>query len=129
MGTRKSIEVPGYGHGPNPIPAASRIGNMVITGGIHGTDTETGKIPADAIGQCANVFANVRKILSAAGASTENIIKMNFWVRDAAARDAINKEWVAMFPDAHSRPARHTLVYDKLSPAYQLQCDFIAVIE
>ena len=129
MAKRKSIEVEGYGHGPNPIPAASKIGNLVITGGIHGTDTATGKIPADAAGQCANVFINVRKILAAAGATPDHIIKMNFWVRDAAARDTINKEWVAMFPDPHSRPARHTLVYDKLAPAYQLQCDAIAVIE
>jgi len=129
MAKRTSIEVQGYGHGPNPIPAASKIGNIVISGGIHGTDTATGKIAEDAIGQCAGVFANVRKILAAAGATPDHIIKMNFWVRDAAARDAINKEWIAMFPDAHSRPARHTLVYDKLAPAYQLQCDFTAVIE
>lgn len=129
MSRRQSIEIEGYSHGPNPIPAASKIGNMVVTGGIHGMDPSTGKTPTDLAGQCVNVFANLRRILAAAGASPDDIIKMTFWIRDAGAREAINKEWVAMFPDPHSRPARHTLVYDKLSPAYQLQCDAIAVIE
>jgi 2-iminobutanoate/2-iminopropanoate deaminase len=129
MSKRQSIEVEGYSHGPNPIPAASKIGNMVITGGIHAMDTATGKIPPDLPAQCVNVFANLRKILAAAGASPEDIIKMTFWIRDGSAREAINKEWVAMFPDPHSRPARHTLVYDKLSPNYQLQCDAIAIIQ
>ena len=129
MSKRKSIEVEGYTHGPNPIPAASRIGNMVITGGIHAMDPATGKLPPDLPAQCVNVFANLRRILAAAGASPEDVIKMTFWIRDGSAREAINKEWVAMFPDPHSRPARHTLVYDKLSPNYQLQCDAIAVIQ
>ena len=27
-------------------------------------------------------------------------------------RDAINAEWLALFPDPHDRPARHILVYE-----------------
>jgi len=126
---RKSIEVEGYFHGTNPIPVASRIGNMIVTSGIQALDPATGKIPPDLPTQCVNVFANLRRILASAGASPEDVIKMTFWIRDASARELINKEWVAMFPDPHSRPARHTLVYDQLSPAYQLQCDAIAIIE
>jgi hypothetical protein len=33
-----------------------------------------------------------------------------------------------MFPDPHSRPARHTLTSTDLSPPMQIQCDLMAVI-
>ena len=42
---RRRIEVEGFGHGGQPIPAASRVGNIVMTGGGCGLDPETGKIP------------------------------------------------------------------------------------
>jgi len=31
MSNRKSIEVEGFSHGANPIPAASRVGKIVMT--------------------------------------------------------------------------------------------------
>ncbi len=38
MSKRRSIEVEGLSHGGTPIPAASRIGNMIASGGIAGVD-------------------------------------------------------------------------------------------
>ena len=54
------------------------------------------------------MFANVRRVMDAAGGSADDIIKMNVWITDRALRPIINKYWVEMFPDPHSRPARHT---------------------
>jgi hypothetical protein len=34
-----------------------------------------------------------------------------------------------MFPDAHSRPARHTLTSTDLNPPMQIQCDLLAVLD
>lgn len=129
MSKRKSINVEGFGHGQTPIPAASRVGNIVMTGGINGTDKATGKIPEDLAAQAAHVFANAKRIIEAAGAKTDDIVKMTFWIKQPAAREAINKEWVAMFPDADSRPARHTLQNDHMAAAVQIQCDAFAVIQ
>ena len=42
MPKRQSIEIEGFAH-KNPIPAACRIGNMLMTGIITGTDPATGK--------------------------------------------------------------------------------------
>ena len=42
MARRTSIYIEGFGH-KNPIPAACRIGNMVYSGSIQGTDPATGK--------------------------------------------------------------------------------------
>ena len=128
MSTRRSIEVPGFHHAGLPIPAASRVGNIVVTGGIHGMDPETGKLPDDVSEQGALMFANLKRILSAAGASLDDVVKMTFWVKIPEARPVINQGWLAAFPDPASRPARHTLQNDHMPANMVVQCDALAVI-
>ena len=40
----------------------------------------------------------------------------------------MNAEWLKMFPDEHSRPARHALQMDTWTNGALVQCDFTAVI-
>jgi 2-iminobutanoate/2-iminopropanoate deaminase len=128
MSGRRSIEVEGLSHGGTPIPAASRIGNMIASGGIAGVEVTTGKISGDLEAQVIAMFANVKRIVEAGGGSTADILKMTLWVHDRAARSIIDPHWVKMFPDAKSRPARHTLVYQLPDPML-VQCDFLAVVQ
>ena len=127
MNKRQSFEVEGLGHA-NPIPAVSRIGNIVATGGVSGTDTSTGKIPEDAAAQCKHMFANLRTILAAAGAAPGDVIRVTVWIKRPEIRAEVNKEWVAMFPDPHSRPARHTMFYEQFAGGAVVQCEAWAVI-
>jgi 2-iminobutanoate/2-iminopropanoate deaminase len=108
MSKRKSINIGGFKH-TNPIPNASRIGDIVMSGVIIGVDPSTGKLPADLKQQCANMFGHVRNIVEAAGCSVDDIIKMTIWLKDPADRAILNEEWTKMFPDVDSRPARHAL--------------------
>ena len=55
MSKRKSIEIEGFAH-KNPIPAASRVVNMLMTGIITGTDPMTGTLAETLEAQCANIF-------------------------------------------------------------------------
>lgn len=126
MPVRKSIEVAGFSHGNLPIPAASRVGNIVATGGIPGIDLETSQFPADAAAQAANAFALLRKILAAAGVAPQDVVKVTVFVKEPAVREFVNREWIAMFPDPHSRPARHTLNYSLAEPML-LQLEALAV--
>jgi 2-iminobutanoate/2-iminopropanoate deaminase len=128
MSKRKSFDVEGLGHA-NPIPAVSRIGNIVATGGVSGTDASTGKIPDDVTSQCARMFANLRTILAAAGATPEDVIRVTVWIARPEIRTEVNKEWVVMFPDPHSRPARHTMFYDHFAGSMVVQCEAWAVID
>jgi enamine deaminase RidA (YjgF/YER057c/UK114 family) len=123
---RKSIEVEGYKHG-NPIPAASRIGNIVMTGVISAKDAKTGTMPATLADQCAAMFANVRAIIESAGGKPADILKMTVWLRDLSDRKALNEEWLKMFPDVVSRPARHALLHHGEGNSL-IACDFTAVI-
>lgn len=127
MVKRHSVEVKGVHH-KAPIPAGSRIGNLVVSGGIMGLDPATGALAEGLESQAALMFANVRRFVEAAGGSPENIIKMTLWVRDREARATIDPHWMAMFPDPQSRPARHMLVYE-LPERMMVQCEIMAVIE
>ncbi len=126
MSKRQSIEVPGLSH-THPIPNASRIGPFLASGSIFGTDPATGKIPAGIEAQSSLLFQNVRRIVEAAGGTTENILKLSFYVRDKNLREHINKEWLAMFPDPHSRPARHTFQTTDMAEGVLVTCDVMAV--
>jgi 2-iminobutanoate/2-iminopropanoate deaminase len=123
---RTSIYAEGFSH-KNPIPAACRIGSMVYSGSIQGTDPVSGAYGATIDEQCVLMFAHVKRIIEASGGTTEHIIKMTVWMRDRAQRAPLNKVWLEMFPDDQCRPARHAMQApldgDKL-----IECDFIAVI-
>lgn len=124
---RQSIYVDTFAH-KNPIPAACRIGDMVFSGGIHGLDPET-RVTAEGLDrQCELMFAHVRTIVEAAGASTDDIIKMTLWMRDRNERHVVNRYWEEMFPDPMNRPTRHAL-HSELGSGMLIQCDFIAVVK
>ena len=127
MEKRRSIEVGGVKH-VNPIPSASKKGPFVVSGAISGADPATGKVPAELDAQCHQMFDNVRRVMSAAGGTPEDIIKMTVWIADRSMRETMNRHWVEMFPDPHSRPARHTIAQPDFTPPMLIQCDLLAVI-
>jgi enamine deaminase RidA (YjgF/YER057c/UK114 family) len=128
MSKRKSVNYPGYKH-QNPIPNGSRIGNIIMSSIMNGSDPETRTMPPDLASQVTNIFKHIRLCVEAAGGSVDDIIKVNFWMKQpSTGRGALNDEWVKMFPDENARPARHTLQLGADS-ANQVTCDFIAVVE
>ena len=128
MNQRTSIEIQGYNHGGAPIPAASRVGGLVVTGGVHGMDPATGAIPDAVEDQARLMFANLGRILEAAGCSFAHIARMTVYIKVPQARAAVNTCWLETFPDPASRPARHVLQYDHLSGNMLVQCDAIAFV-
>ena len=127
MAKRQSVNGSRARH-ENPIPNASRVGNIVMSSVIGGANPGSRELPAALEQQVANVFHHIRHDIEAAGGSVDDIIKVTFWVKDPTTqRAALNAEWVKMFPDADARPARHTLTLPPDSRA-QVQADFTAVI-
>lgn len=123
---RKSIYISGFSHGNNPVPAASIIGHILMTGAIFGTLRDTGKVPESVEEQCRLMFDNVRRILEAANGSLDDVLKMTFYLRPEVSRELLNTHWVAAFPDEASRPARHVIVSNTLPASMSLQCDIVA---
>jgi 2-iminobutanoate/2-iminopropanoate deaminase len=126
MGKRTAIYVEGFGH-KNPIPAAARIGNTVASGIIYGLDVATGKPAAGLDAQARLMFQHLKTIIEAAGGTTGDILKLTVWMADRSQREAVNREWLAMFPDPATRPARQAMQAE-LGAGILVQCDFLAVI-
>src|SRR5687767_4009981 len=72
---REVIDLEGFAHG-NPIPVAVKIGNMVYSGAVAGTD-EQGVTSTDPAVQIEQVFKNVRRIVEKAGGSVADIAKLD----------------------------------------------------
>lgn len=93
---RRSIYIDEFAH-KSPIPNASRIGNIIVSGLIRGVDPATQAFPPTVEQQCAFMFANVRRCVEAGGGTVEDIIKVTFWMKELQ-RKPVNDEWVRMFP-------------------------------
>jgi 2-iminobutanoate/2-iminopropanoate deaminase len=126
MPRRVSIYLPGFGH-QNPVPVAARIGQHLVSGVLTGRDPVTREMPPTLDEQVSNVFAHVRALMDAVGGSTDDIIKMTVWLVDYRNRDALNREWTALFPDAENRPARQVMAAT-LDGASLVHCDVHAVL-
>ena len=123
---RSSIYVGEIAH-QSPIPNASRIGNIIVSGLIRGADPATAKLAATLEQQCAFMFLHMRQAVEAGGATVEDIIKVTVWMKELQ-RKPVNDEWVKMFPDPASRPARQIMEVP-MEAGVLVQCDFMAVIE
>jgi enamine deaminase RidA (YjgF/YER057c/UK114 family) len=73
------------------------------------------------------MFRHLQSVIEAAGGLTDDIIKLTLWMVDRSKREAVNREWVAMFPNPETRPARQA-VQAELGNGILVQCDFLAVI-
>ena len=107
---QQSLEVEGLSHGGTPIPLGCRVGPILATSGVGGTDRDTGRMPPDAETQAVNCFANLQAVLQAGGLDLGDVVKLTVFVADEAHRAAVNKPWLEHFPDPRQRPARHALV-------------------
>ncbi len=126
MPWRESFNVPPMLH-RNPIPTATRVGNMLFTSVIAGRDPVTGEVPDSPAAQAANAFKLLGMILEKAGATPGDVAHVTVFLKDDSARQYVNTAWLQMFPDEHSRPARHTIVLENL--ASHVQIEAVAVIQ
>lgn len=124
---RKSIEVHGVTHGSAPIPMASQIGNIVYSSAIMGKDPATNALPDDVRGEIECLFRNVGAVMTAAGGTPDDIIRMSVYLRSNDLRPLFNEEWLKMFPDPDSRPARHITLAD-LQNRMNVQVEIVAIV-
>jgi 2-aminomuconate deaminase len=125
---------------PKPVgmyPHARRVGNLLFLSGIGPRDPATDSIPGNEyfadgrvrrydIGmQARAVFAIVRAVLEASGASWEDLVDVTVYLTDMA-RDfkAYNAVWAEHFPDPATAPCRTTLGITSLPTpiAIELKC-------
>ena len=101
---RTSIEIESFQHA-NPIPAATRIGPLVVSSITPPTNPGSRDIPDSLEAQIDNLFTHVGQMLEGAGATWDDMAKMTFYVTDpAASRPALNGPWLERFPRSRVAP-------------------------
>lgn len=128
---REVVHIPGGREHKNPVPALIRMGNMLFSASISGEKPVTDEVSPDPAEQIALAFFKLRQAVEAAGGTTGNIARINFYIPETGSRkdltELINREWLAMFPDPEDRPVRK--VYPMEVPkGLHIQLDFIAVL-
>lgn len=122
---RTSIFIDEFQH-RNPIPNACRVGNILVSGLIRGVDPSTATIAATLEQQCAFMFRHLRSTVEAGGAELDDVIKVTVWMQEIR-REPVNAEWVKLFPDPATRPARQVM-QNPIEPGVFVQCEFMAVL-
>jgi 2-iminobutanoate/2-iminopropanoate deaminase len=111
-----------------PYSQAIRVGNLLFVSGQVALDPSLGKVIEDksVAAQTRRVLGNIQAIVTAAGASLENVVKTTVFLRDMndfAEMNAVYGEFFTSDP-----PARATVEVSRLPRDVSVEIDCIAVL-
>ena len=102
------IEVPDSAPQAAPLSHAIRAGDFVFVSGQASTDPATGAFVAGTFEEeFRRTVDNLRRVLRAAGADLEHVVKVGAYLRDETSRAEYNRLYAATFPRPY--PARTTV--------------------
>ena len=90
----------------NPVPNAAILRGLLVTSSILGKRLDSDEYPTDRGEQTALVFRYLEAILDEAGATSQDVIKLDLYFADKADRALANEHWLRLWPDPAHRPAR-----------------------
>ena len=90
----------------NPVPNAAILRGLLVTSSILGKRLDSDEYPVDRGEQTALVFSYLEAILDEAGATSQDVIKLDLYFADKADRALANEHWLRLWPDPAHRPAR-----------------------
>src|ERR1700730_9997014 len=106
---KEIVDVSPAGFKPSPIAShCVRFGNLVYPAGQVPVDPKTGKVVENDIQtQTRQCLENMKAILTIAGTSLDNLLKVNCYLRTMDDFDRFNEVYVKYFP---SKPPARTTV-------------------
>ncbi len=110
-----------------PYSPGTRGGNMIYTAGQVGWN-ETGEVgaPGDVRAQTVQTLKNVRAVLEEAGATLDDVLKCNVYLKDIDDFQIMNEEFAKVFPN--DPPARTTVQTRLSDPLMLVEIEAIAYI-
>ncbi len=125
MSKPERVNVEGLGKLP-AFSHASIAGDLIFVSGTLGTRTASFELVEGGMGpETTQTLENIRAILKGAGASLDDIVKMNVFVTDMSAFQEMNKAYLEFFPG--DPPARITVGCAALALDAKIEIDCIAV--
>ena len=111
--------------GSGPFSQAIVEDGKIYTAGQGGVDPETGEIVHGGIvPEAEQVVNNIEKILKAAGASLNDIIKVNIYLTNIEDYDELNKTYSEFFDDPY--PARSVVEVSDLPIDIRIEVETVA---
>ena len=124
MGKPERINVESLGRLP-AFSHASIAGDLIFVSGTLGTKSGSFELVDGGMGpETTQTLANIRAILAGAGASLDDIVKVNVFVTDMSAFPEMNKAYLEFFPG--DPPARITVGCAALALNANIEIDCIA---
>lgn len=100
-------------------------GGWCFVSGVTGYDYATMTIPEDAAAQARNCFSTINSVLTEAGFTMEDIVRVQYTVVDAALVDAITPELGAALGDI--RPAATMVIAGLIRPEMKIEIEVTAL--
>lgn len=128
MSEREEIRVPELAEPISHYTDAVRAGNLLFVSGFVPVDGEGRLVGGDdVVAQARQVLANLGAVLSAAGATFADVVKVTVYLTDIADRARINPVRQEFFGDA--RPASTLIEVSALAvPGAKLEIEAVALI-
>jgi len=123
--TRDAVHAAGAPAAAGPYSHAVRTGTLVYLSGQTPIDPATGAlVPGDVAVQAERVFANLAAVLAAAGATFDDVVKVNVYLTDMADFAAVNAVYARTF--AEPFPARTTVAVAGLPLGARVEIEAVA---
>ena len=111
-----------------PLSFAARVGDLLFISGIPGFDGN-GALPDTFEAQFGNVVTNIKRILDEAGATFQDLVKVNVLLTRASDVATMNVLYASAFGPA-PYPARTTCVVQALpNPAMLIEIEGVASLK
>jgi len=111
-----------------PLSFAARTGDLLFISGIPGFDAQ-GSLPESFEVQFANVVTNIKRILTEAGSTMRDLVKVNVLLTRASDVAVMNELYASAFGPA-PYPARTTCVVVALpNPAMLIEIEGVAAVK
>jgi reactive intermediate/imine deaminase len=122
---RREFAVDGLPEPLSHYTDAVAAGDTLYLSGIVPADAEGNVVGDDVVAQARQVFANMRRVLAAAGAEPADVVKVTVYLLDVDDRPLINPVRQEFFGDA--RPASTLVEVSRLAlPGARLEIEAIA---
>lgn len=109
-----------------PYSQGTKSGNMIFTSGQLPIDPETGNLlTGDIQAQAKRSLENVKAVLKAAGATLEDVVKVNVYVTDIEKFSLINEVYSEYF--STHKPARALVEVSRLPLGGEIEIEAIAM--
>lgn len=126
MHTIEKIIIPELPPANTTYSQAVRVGDFLFVSGQTGMDYQTGKmVGADITSQTRQLFENTRRILEAAGASFDRLVRVMIYITD---KDDLGKMNEVYAQYVTTQPAKALAVVAFLFGGAKVEMEFIAAL-